>query len=94
MKLQAPSFPDALYELPGVYVQKTAPDRGTPIIRGFATSRNVLVADGVRVNNPVLREGPNEYWSLLDPFAYSNAEVILGQDAVVMDLMQSAELYS
>ncbi|MCH2205734.1 MAG: TonB-dependent receptor [Lentisphaerales bacterium] len=83
MKLQSPSFPDALHELPGVYVQKTAPDRGTPIIRGFTTSRNVLVADGVRVNNPVLREGPNEYWSLLDPFAYSNAEVILGPGSVI-----------
>ena len=83
MKLQAQSFPDSLHQIPGIYVQKTAPDRGTPIIRGFTTSRNVLIADGVRVNNPTLREGPNEYWGLLDPFAYTNVEVILGPGSVV-----------
>lgn len=83
LKLQSQTFAETLHETPGVYVQKTAPDRGTPIIRGFTTSRNVLVADGVRVNNPVLREGPNEYWNLLDPFAYSNVEVILGPGSVI-----------
>jgi hemoglobin/transferrin/lactoferrin receptor protein len=83
LKLQSQTFSDALHETPGVYVQKTAPDRGAPIIRGFSSSRNILIADGVRVNNPVLREGPNEYWNLLDPFAYSNIEVILGPGSVI-----------
>ena len=83
MSLQAASIPDALSRTPGVYIQKTSPDRGTPIIRGFTSSRNVLVADGVRVNNPALREGPNEYWSLLDPFIYQNIEVILGAGSVI-----------
>ncbi len=83
LKLQSKSLPDALHQIPGVYVQKTSPDRGAPIIRGFTSSRNVLVADGIRVNNPLLREGPNEYWSLLDPFLYQNVEVILGPGSVI-----------
>ena len=39
MKLQSQTFAESLHETPGIYVQKTAPDRGTPIIRGFTTSR-------------------------------------------------------
>ena len=83
MKLQATAFAEALHQTPGIYVQKTSPDRGTPIIRGMTTSRNVLVADGVRINNAILREGPNEYWNLIDPFLYQNVEVILGPGSVI-----------
>lgn len=83
MKLQASAFAEALHQTPGIYVQKTSPDRGTPIIRGMSTSRNVLVVDGVRLNNAILREGPNEYWNLIDPFLYRNVEVILGPGSVI-----------
>ena len=81
--LQATSIPDALREIPGIYIQKTAPGRATPIIRGFTSSRNVVIADGVRVNNPILREGPNEYWNTLDPYTYENIEVIMGSGSVL-----------
>ena len=83
MKLQATAFGEALHQIPGIYVQKTSPDRGTPIIRGMSTSRNVLITDGVRLNNAILREGPNEYWNLIDPFLYQNVEVILGPGSVI-----------
>ncbi len=83
MKLQATAFAEALHQTPGIYVQKTSPDRGAPIIRGMSTSRNVLIADGVRVNNSILREGPNEYWNLINPFLYQNIEVILGPGSVI-----------
>jgi hemoglobin/transferrin/lactoferrin receptor protein len=77
------SLPDALAELPGVYVQKTGPGRSNPIIRGFGISRSVVVADGVRLNNPTLRSGPNEYWNTLDPYLYSNLELILGPGSLM-----------
>jgi len=77
------SFPDSLGELPGVLIQKTGPGRSNPIIRGFGISQNVLMADGVRVNNPVLRSGPNEYWNTLDPYLYSNLELILGPGSLL-----------
>lgn len=83
MKLQATAFGEILHQTPGVYVQKTAPDRGSPIIRGMTMSRNVLVADGVRLNNSILREGGNEYWNLIDPFLYQNVELILGPGSVI-----------
>ena len=37
----------------------------------------------MRVNNPILREGPNEYWNLLDSFTYSNVELVLGPGSVI-----------
>ena len=77
------SLPDALGELPGVYIQKTGPGRSNPIIRGFGISRSVVVADGVRLNNPTLRSGPNEYWNTLDPYLYSNLELILGPGSLM-----------
>ena len=83
MKLQSTAFGEILHQTPGVYVQKTAPDRGSPIIRGMTMSRNVLVADGVRLNNSILREGGNEYWNLIDPFLYQNVELILGPGSVI-----------
>ena len=83
MKLQSTAFGEVLHQTPGVYVQKTAPDRGSPIIRGMTMSRNVLVVDGVRLNNSLLREGGNEYWNLIDPFLYQNVEVILGPGSVI-----------
>ncbi|MEN9361593.1 MAG: hypothetical protein RL095_3128 [Verrucomicrobiota bacterium] len=78
LRLGTANFADTLSRTPGVTVQKTGPGRGNPIIRGFSGSRNMVLADGVRLNNPILREGPNEYWNTLDPWAYTNTEVILG----------------
>ena len=83
LKLQSTSIPDSLRQVPGIYIQRTSPGRSTAIIRGLATSRNLLIADGVRVNNPILREGPNEYWNTLDPYLYSNIEVLMGAGSVL-----------
>ncbi len=81
-RLGSANFADTLSRTPGVTVQKTGPGRGNPVIRGFSGSRNMVLADGVRLNNPILRDGPNEYWNTLDPWAYTNTEVILGPGAL------------
>ncbi len=78
LRLGTANFADTLSRTPGVTVQKTGPGRGNPIMRGFSGSRNMVLADGIRLNNPILRDGPNEYWNTLDPWAYTNTEVIMG----------------
>ena len=40
-----------------VYVQKSQMGGGSPMIRGFATNRVLLVVDGVRMNNAIFRSG-------------------------------------
>ncbi len=45
------TLPEALREVPGVMVQKTGHGQGSPFIRGFTGFRNLLLIDGIRLNN-------------------------------------------
>lgn len=62
-ELQAPSLPDALAQQPGIMLQQTGRGMGSPYIRGFTGFRNLALIDGVRLNNSVFRDGPNQYWN-------------------------------
>jgi hemoglobin/transferrin/lactoferrin receptor protein len=77
------SFPEVLEETPGVGIQKTGPGQGSPFIRGFTVSRNVMMIDGVRLNNSTFREGPNQYWSTIDAFLVDRVELIRGPSSVL-----------
>ena len=66
-----------------VYVQKSQLGGGSPMIRGFATHRVLLVVDGVRMNNAIFREGNLQNVIALDPNIIENSEVIFGPGAVV-----------
>ena len=70
---QSRTLPDALSEVPGVLVQKTANGQGSPFLRGFTGFRNVLLVDGIRLNNSVFREGPNQYWNTVDPYSFNRS---------------------
>jgi hemoglobin/transferrin/lactoferrin receptor protein len=72
-----------LEETPGVGIQKTGPGQGSPFIRGFTVSRNVMMIDGVRLNNSTFREGPNQYWSTIDAFLVDRVELIRGPSSVL-----------
>lgn len=74
---------DALREVPGVHVQRTSQGQSSPTIRGLTGYHTVLLLDGVRLNNSILRSGPNEYWGLVDPLSLGGAEVVTGPGSVL-----------
>lgn len=80
---QSRSLPEALGEIPGVLVQKTSNGQGSPFLRGFTGFRNVLLVDGIRLNNSVFRDGPNQYWNTVDVLSMSRVEVLKGPASVL-----------
>lgn len=66
-----------------VYVQKSQLGGGSPMIRGFATSRVLLVVDGVRMNNAIFRAGNLQNVISLDANAIEDSEVIFGPGSVI-----------
>jgi hemoglobin/transferrin/lactoferrin receptor protein len=77
------TLPQSLRDIPSVMVQETSNGQGSPFIRGFTAFRNVLLIDGVRLNNSVFREGPNQYWATVDPYGLDAIEVQKGPSSVL-----------
>jgi len=77
------NVPQALRDVPGIMVQETSFGQGSPYIRGFTGFRNVFLIDGVKLNNSVFREGPNQYWSTVDAFSLERLEVVSGPSSVL-----------
>lgn len=77
------TLPDALQYTPGIIVQKTAHGHGSPFIRGFTGRQNLLLVDGVRINNSTFRSGPVQYWNTIDPLSLDRFELIRSQGSVL-----------
>lgn len=86
-----------------VFVQKSQLGGGSPMIRGFATNRLLIVIDGVRLNNAIYREGNIQNVISLDPNSIESSEIIFGpgassygSDAIggVMDFHTKKALFS
>ena len=77
------SVPESLRYTPGIMVQRTAHGQGSPFIRGFTSQRTLFMIDGVRLNNSVFREGPNQYWATVDPYSIDHLEVVKGPGSVL-----------
>ena len=77
------SIPEALEEVPGIMVQKTSHGQGSPYLRGFTGFRTLFMVDGIRLNNSVFRDGPNQYWNTVDPFSIDRLEVVKGPGSVL-----------
>lgn len=77
------TLPDALQFTPGVLVQKTAYGHGSPYVRGFTGRQNLLMIDGVRMNNSIWRSGPVQYWNTVDPYSIDHLELVKSQGSVL-----------
>ena len=77
------TLPEALQYTPGVLVQKTTHGHGSPFIRGFTGRQNLLLVDGIRVNNSTYRSGPVQYWNTVDPLGLDHIELIKSQGSVL-----------
>jgi outer membrane receptor protein involved in Fe transport len=77
------STPDALMEVPGVFVQKTNQGGGSPYVRGLVGNQVLVLVDGVRLNNATYRLGPNQYLNTIDPATVERIEVVRGAGSVL-----------
>lgn len=77
------TFPDSIAQDAEVSGQATGPQQGSPIIHGFTAYRNILLVDGIRLNNAIMRDGPNQYWGTVDPFTVDSASMYFGQSTML-----------
>ncbi|MFC4995302.1 TonB-dependent receptor plug domain-containing protein [Rubritalea tangerina] len=80
---QMRTVPEALRNVSGVLIQKTTHGHGSPFIRGFTGRQNLLLVDGVRMNNSTWRSGPVQYWNTLDVYAVDRMELVKGPGSVM-----------
>ncbi|MFY0686815.1 MAG: TonB-dependent receptor [Cyclobacteriaceae bacterium] len=94
---------DVLSNSGQVYVQKSQFGGGSPMLRGFAANKVLLVVDGVRMNNAIYRSGNLQNVISIDPQIIDRTEVIFGPGSViygsdalggVMDFSTKSPLFS
>lgn len=74
--------PEALIGSTGVFVQKTNHGGGSPFVRALTGNQNLLLVDGIRLNNSTYRYGPNQYLNTIDLYNISSIEVVRGTGSV------------
>lgn len=79
----ARSAPEALEGATGVFVQKTNHGGGSPFIRGLTGNQNLLMIDGIRLNNATYRYGPNQYLNTVDPRTLNTIDVVRGAGSIL-----------
>ena len=72
------STPDALRYEAGVFVQQTAHGQASVYVRGLTGQQLSLNFDGIRMNNSVYRQGPNQYLFTVDQATLASIEVLRG----------------
>jgi hemoglobin/transferrin/lactoferrin receptor protein len=72
----------ALQNEVGVLMQATGKGQASPFIRGVTGQQLLVMIDGIRLNNQVLRSGPNQYFNTVDPGQVDRIEVIRGAGSV------------
>lgn len=73
---------DMLQRTGEVFMQKSQLGGGSPMIRGFAANRLLIVVDGVRMNNAIYRSGNLQNIISTDANAIERAEVVHGPGAM------------
>ncbi len=77
------STADLLGTKGGVFIQKSQMGGGSPMIRGFAANRVLIVVDGIRMNNAIFRSGNLHNVISVDAQSLENTEVIFGPGSVI-----------
>ena len=83
LQRQARTVADALSETPGVMIQRTSYGQASPFLRGFTGFRTLTLIDGIRLNNAVFREGPNQYFATIDLLSVERLDVVMGPSSVL-----------
>jgi len=65
------------------YIQKSQQAGGSPVLRGFATNRVMLIVDGVRMNNAIFRTGNLQNVISIDASSLESTEILFGPGAVI-----------
>lgn len=78
-----PNTADLLMNSGNVFVQKSQAGGGSPVLRGFESSRVLLVIDGVRMNNAIYRAGHLQNVLRIDQSMLQSAEVLFGPSSVI-----------
>ena len=65
------------------FIQKSQMGGGSPMLRGYATNRVLLVIDGVRMNTAIFRAGNVQNVISLDANALESTEIIFGPGSVM-----------
>ena len=81
--LQAQSTADLLANTGNVFVQKSQMGGGSISLRGFEANRNVLVIDGVRMNNLIYRGGHLQNIITTDNYSLDRVEILFGPASTV-----------
>lgn len=74
--------PESLNGSTGVFVQKTNHGGGSPFIRTLTGNQNLLLIDGIRMNNSTYRYGPNQFLNTIDVLSIASLEVVRGTGSV------------
>ncbi len=74
---------DMLLQTGNVFVQKSQGGGGSPVLRGFESSRVLIVVDGVRMNNAIYRVGHLQNVLRIDPSMLERAEVMFGPSSLI-----------
>jgi hemoglobin/transferrin/lactoferrin receptor protein len=74
---------DMLGTKSGIFIQKSQMGGGSPMIRGFAANRVLIMVDGIRMNNAIYRSGNLQNVISVDAQSLQNTEVIFGPGSVI-----------
>lgn len=81
-RFQPRTSPEALVGSMGVFIQKTNHGGGSPFVRSLTGNQNLIMLDGIRLNNATYRYGPNQYFNTIDLFSVGSIEVARGTGSV------------